>query len=261
MTTAPYELSLDRFQGPLDKLLELIEARELEVSEISLAEVTDDFLKYLESLKAPEGAAEDPISMRLLADFIVVASRLVFIKSKALLPSFELTEEEASDIRDLESRLRLYRELKPMFKAMQATWGDRRPVLGRPYFMNTVTPAAGSAGADRGARVFYPGERLTAAALAGSLEKLFAAFERFALENDTIRERIVTLEEKIAEIVSRIRELAATSFQALAKDQSRAETIITFLAVLHLAREQVLTIEQGEHLSDIMITRQEPHEA
>ncbi len=72
----PYELKLEKFSGPLEKLLELIEERKLAVSEVSLAQVTDDFLKYLKTL------TDAHADLRMIADFIVTASRLILIKSK-----------------------------------------------------------------------------------------------------------------------------------------------------------------------------------
>ena len=88
-----YEVKQDKFSGPLEKLLELIEAKELEITLINLAQVTGDFLEYL---KALDEKSKHP---SVLADFIVVASRLLLIKSKAILPSLALTEEEETDIK------------------------------------------------------------------------------------------------------------------------------------------------------------------
>src|SRR3989338_9156814 len=99
-----YEFKTEKFQGPLEKLLELIEDKKLEITEISLAEVTNDFLQYLKTLTDAdnmqtnaEGNAEQSgnlavnqieirENLRLLADFIAIASRLILIKSKSLLP-------------------------------------------------------------------------------------------------------------------------------------------------------------------------------
>ena len=90
-----YQLKLDNFSGPLEKLLELIEAEKMDVSEVSMAKVTDDFLKYLDALKTSDlltNVAEEMaldkmrLDLRVLADFISIASRLIFLKSKYLLP-------------------------------------------------------------------------------------------------------------------------------------------------------------------------------
>jgi segregation and condensation protein A len=255
MTVTPYELKLARYTGPLEKLLELIEARSLEITEISLAEVTDDFLAYLERLKQEqEGAAnerESLVLLRIVADFVVVASRLLFIKSKALLPDVTLGEEEEADIKDLELRLQMMREFRPAQKFMLARWTGTEHAWSRPYFMNTVSPLE----ARRGAEVFYPGSQLNINALTGSLATLFSAFERFVMESDTIKETVVSLEKKIQEVMRRFREITEASFSALAGGSSRGERVVAFLAILHLAREQIVRLEQDAEFSDIMIRR------
>src|SRR5690349_179158 len=120
-----YELKTEKFSGPLEKLLELIEAREMDVSEVSMAEVTDDFLKYLEAFKkdGANGAALE-FDLRVLADFISIASKLIFLKSKYLLPGLALTEDEEADIKDLEHRLKMYQELKPALKHIAKLWRE-----------------------------------------------------------------------------------------------------------------------------------------
>ena len=251
MHTAGYELRVGEYKGPLDKLLELIEERKLEPTAISIAAVTDDFLKYLDELKvaAPAAAEEEvaAVRLRLIADFVVIASRLIFIKSKALLPDLTLTEEEEADIRDLELRLRVLKELKPALQLIANLWAAKRHAWARGYFLHSA--------AEGGPAVFYPSTGLTALALETSLKELFSAFERFALESETIREHVTSLEDKIRQIVARIQTIATTSFAALADGASRAETVIAFLAVLHLAREQMVLIEQENHLSDIIIKK------
>jgi segregation and condensation protein A len=257
MNPSAYEHRSQAFTGPLDKLLELIEEQELDITDISLAQVTDDFLKYLESLRIQANAAQTPaeavITLRLLADFILIASRLVFIKSKSLLPDLTLTEEEEGDIRDLEGRLRILRELKPAMKELGALYSAGNHAWSRPYFLNAVSAVSGEASV----AVFYPSPSLTDAALVGALTNLFSAFERLVMENETIREKVVSLEAKIKEIILRIREITETSFSRLTDAATRGEMIIAFLAVLHLAREQIISLEQEAHFSDILIKKAE----
>src|SRR3989344_3944693 len=125
-----YEVKLDQFSGPLDKLLELIEEKKLEVTTISLATVTDDFLNYLKAM------ADHEKHPSVLADFVVVAARLLLIKSKALLPSLELTQEEEMDIRDLESRLKIYQEYRNASVLLQKLWAESQQSFARQYLMN-----------------------------------------------------------------------------------------------------------------------------
>lgn len=255
MTIAPYELKLERYAGPLEKLLELIEARSLEITEINLAEVTDDFLAYLQGLKQEQEGAksqeESLMLLRIIADFVVIASRLLFIKSKALLPDVTLGEEEEADIKDLELRLQMLRNMRPAMKSLGARWQAGEHAWSRPYFLNTVSPLE----LHQGVQVFYPSPALHPVALAGSLRTLFSAFERFVLESDTIRETVVSLEKKIKEVMQRFKEITEASFSALAGGASRGERVVAFLAILHLAREQIVRLEQESEFSDIMIRR------
>ena len=96
-----YEITTKEFSGPLDLLLQLVEKKNLEITEISLAQVTQDYVTYIgnQELVHPEE----------LADFLVIASTLLLIKSKSLLPTLELEIEEQEEILDLENHLQLYK--------------------------------------------------------------------------------------------------------------------------------------------------------
>lgn len=229
-----YELKTEKFQGPLEKLLELIEDRKLQVSEISLAEVTDDFLKYLEQ-------AEN-IDFSALADFISIASRLILIKSKSLLPDLAVSEEEEADIKDLELRLALYQEFKAAKKHFEALWASKNISHPRQYLgiMDTV-------------KVFYPGKKVTKESLELSIARIFDTVKKLSEETETIKEKIISLEEKIKEVVARVAEAGETSLNRLSATKTKSEMIVIFLAILHLAREQLIRLEQQENFSDIMI--------
>jgi len=95
------ELKLEKFQGPLGILLKLIEQEELDITEIALAKIADEFLAYVET--------SENIGPEEMADFLVMAARLLYIKSKALLPYLVSVEEE-EEITDLENQLRMYKE-------------------------------------------------------------------------------------------------------------------------------------------------------
>src|SRR5437868_2863344 len=95
-----YSVKTAVFEGPLDLLLDLIEKRKLFVSDVSVSQVTDDFVSYI------EGHEQFPLEES--AEFIVVASTLMLIKSRSLLPSLPLTDDETASIEDLEARLKLY---------------------------------------------------------------------------------------------------------------------------------------------------------
>jgi len=240
-----YELKTEKFAGPLDKLLELIEEKKMEISEISLAEVTDDFLNYLRSL--------EKIEVPILADFIVVASRLVLLKSKSLLPGLELSEQEEEDVHDLEVRLRIFKELKPAIKILAAKWRGKEWEYGRSYFLEGGLGSQAFFGGREG--IFFPGTELNLEAMVKALEEIIKGFSSLKIETETIRDRVVSLEEKIKEIIDRLQKGVTGSFGKMVEAKSRSEMIIVFLAILHLARERLVRLEQKEYFSDIMIDK------
>jgi len=259
-----YELQTENFKGPLEKLLELIEAQKMDVSEVSMARVTEDFLKYLAKIKntfpAGEGASavfrED---LRMVADFIAVASKLIFLKSKYLLPGLALTEEEEADIKDLEDRLKIYQELKPALRIVAKLWRMSHHSYSRQYLAGQGRGLAAQA-------IFYPGGNVGSAALALSLDRILETIKTYELETQWIKEKIVTLEEKIAEVTARIEregkfEISSRLWRASPdvagrrEDISRADIILLFLAVLHLARDEQVSLRQDGIFSDIMVEK------
>ena len=256
-----YELKIEQFQGPLDKLLELIEEKKLEITEISLAEVTNDFLQYLRSLTSADltqtsadSTLTDTIeireNMRLLADFIAIASRLILIKSKSLLPDAPLTPDEEADIKDLEARLKIYRALKPAMKLLQERWQKSEAEFSRPYFLNASFPRVAS-----GANIFYPGANLSLESLVASVGRVAAVVQKFVSEEATVAREAISVEEKMKEIVERLQKFTEVSFSHFSGDGSRSEIIAAFLAILHMAHDQLIFLEQKAHFSDIMITK------
>jgi segregation and condensation protein A len=257
-----YDLKLENYEGPIEKLLELIEAREMDVTEISMALVTDDFLKYLENLSADyksseaSGNAAAEGYMRLLSDFIVIGSRLVFIKSKALIPDIKLNEEEEAGIKDLEDRLLLYQKLKPVMRVIATRWRKGASEYAREYFLHVKgLLLAIRANEGKGTEFFYPGGNLDAKQLNDALRKILALTEQVVAEEKVIQEKIVSLEEKIKEIISNMRNINEATFRGIAKGASRGEAIVAFLAILHLAREQLVMLEQESSHSDIIIRK------
>src|SRR3989344_4185467 len=98
-----YTIKTGNFEGPFGLLLDLVEKRKLFINDVSLAAVTEDYLSYMNKL-----GGQTSLGSGEIASFILVASTLIIIKSKSLLPNLNLTMEEEGDIKNLEERLRLY---------------------------------------------------------------------------------------------------------------------------------------------------------
>src|SRR5665213_2458332 len=121
--TPAFTLETEQFVGPLESLLNMIEDRKLSVSEISLAEVCDAYLAYVEKL--PE------MPLGETAQFILVASTLLLIKSRTLLPSLELSTEERESVEELERRLARYALIRNAAKVLRRSWGKDPLVLAQ----------------------------------------------------------------------------------------------------------------------------------
>ncbi|MBN2198069.1 segregation/condensation protein A [Candidatus Wolfebacteria bacterium] len=232
-----YQLKLEQFSGPMDKLLQLIEERRMEITEFNLAEVTADFLEYLKEV--------EKIEPRLLADFIIIASQLLLIKSKALLPDLALTGDEEESIKDLESRLQFYRRFKPVMTIFKELWDKNQISISRPLFLDRPT-------------IFYPDKKLKTEDLFNAIKKIFSDIKEFK-ETQTIKSSLITLEEKIEEIINRLKkekkDLNQTKFgfKDLTTGKSRSEIVVLFLALLHLLSSQFIKAEQKKQFESIMI--------
>jgi segregation and condensation protein A len=234
-----YELKLEQFSGPIEKLLGLIEERKMEITDLNLAEVTADFLNYVNGLKNG-GEEAKTIDSRILADFIVIASQLLLIKSKALLPNLELTGEEENEIKDLENRLQFYKQFKPAMGYLKKLWENGGVSVSRPLFSGL--PA-----------VFYPAKNIKIEELQKLIREIFESFQQLAEKSQTVKSSLITLEEKIEEIMKRLG--PDLNFGELTREKPRAEIVVLFLALLHLLAKQLIKVEQKSKFSDIMIEK------
>jgi len=229
-----YELKLAEFQGPIAKLLELIEARKLEITRVNLAEVTADFISYIKKLEA--------VPVALLADFVAVAAKLILIKSHALLPSLGVSAEEEREMTDLETRLVIYRELKGAERAIQKLWGAH-PIYLREFL--TDVPQG-----------FYLSQPLQAGELLAAIARLNEEIAVIFPKEDEEKIKLVSLEETIQGLASAISKLIQTSFGELTVGKEKKEIVIMFLALLHLLKENSIQIEQSGMFKEIKIVAQ-----
>jgi len=227
-----YELKLEQFSGPIEKLLALIEEKKLEITELNLAQVTADFLAYLPTV---EQAAPS-----LLADFLVVASRLLLIKSKALLPDLVLAEEEEEEIKDLERHLKIYQEFKAARNHLKNLWREQPMIFSREFL-------AGSA------YNFYPPKNLKPEDLKNALEGILKELQKFIYETKEFKIEVINLAEKMREFLTRFQTAEKISFYKITSAQSKKEIITYFLVILHLMKDHLIKVQQDEHFSEITI--------
>jgi len=224
------------FEGPLDLLLELIEKEKLEITDLALAQVADQFLGYL------EGSKED-ITPEHLADFLLVAGKLILIKSKAILPMLELEKEEEEDIEELKARLIEYRRFKEISKEIKNLEMRKKMLFSRQSYLGVET-------------VFCPPEKIVALDLASAFDDVISKLPDVShLKQETIRE-VISIKDKIEHILQNLSERIEFSFsQAIITAKTKVEVIVTFLAMLELVRKNIVVIEQTEMFGDIKIKK------
>ena len=238
--SASYEVELPLFQGPLDLLLGLIEQEELDITKISLAQVTDQYLAYLDVIKET-----DPDEV---TDFLVIAAKLILIKSSVLLPRPppSVAEDEEEDVGDeLARQLRLYK----LFKEIAAQLRNIEEE-GQRSFIRLVPPP-------KIEPKLIPGE----ITLNDLLEAARAAFAIKPPEPDVdevVSPEIVTIGQQMAFIRKKITASKHVNFnELLSQHRNRIEVIVTLLAVLELIKRQVITVDQSNPFGDIFIRQNE----
>lgn len=224
------------FEGPIEVLLRLVEEKKLHISQVSLASVADDFIKYLESVGGD--------NKEQMAAFIFVASTLMLIKSLTLLPNLAVTEEERGSIEDLERRLRLYQEIKKLGEKVRANYG-RKIIFAREANKNFIP-------------VFSPSQDLNLKNLVEALQRVINNLPKVEKLPQAIIQKVISLEEAITKLAERVQTALKTSFQHFVKDQKeKVNVIVSFLGMLELVKRGIVKVEQGSHFSDIAIEHSE----
>lgn len=227
-----YQIIIEKFQGPFQLLLELIENKKLDVNEIALATVTEQYLVYLEKIE--ERYPEE------LSDFLVVATRLLLLKSRSLLPISE--EEEESE--PLLEQLKMFQLFSLATKHLETRL--RGPILFTRTF--TKTPPT---------KTFRPPENVTFDALKSMFENILEELEPIVKIPKAILHKVVSLKEKIFNIQELLRKKASMSFRDLLLEGSanRLDVIVTFLATLELVKQQSVHVKQKNNFGDIIVQK------
>ena len=229
-----FKIRAGEFEGPLDLLLDLVEKRKLHVSEVSLSQVADDFIEHTKSF--------DDFPIKDSADFILIASTLLLLKSKSLLPTLELSSEEEQNIEELERRLALYKEHKEASNQIAKIFGQFL------YFAR-----------DRKEKhiVFHPTPEITLENLRDELFKVLENIPKPQVLPKISVAKIISLEEMIGKLSERIEKGLKMSFSSFsgksgtASKEERLNVIVSFLAMLELVKRGALRVRQESSFDEI----------
>jgi len=243
-----YKVKTGNFEGPLDLLLSLIEQRKLFVNEISLAEVTNDYISYVKKL------GENDKNEKYIADisyFILISATLILIKSKSLLPNISLTEEETEKIVDLEKRLKLYEIIKNASIEIKNNFGVKIIFFGEERNWNDP--------------IFSPDKNVNVNTFYNLVSEII---ERSPKKTEKLPEieikKVIKIEEVIDNLTDRIQSAINLSFREFSKsynssnkEEAKIHVIVSFLAMLELVREGLIDVIQNTSFGDININKQQ----
>lgn len=233
-----FTIKLDRYEGPYTKLLELIEARKLSITELTLAEVADDYIAYIKTLDHEKNLVD-------ISQFIVVASTLMLMKAKSLLPGVVYTEEEEKQVQDLEYKLELYALLAQASGVVRSCYG-KNILYTRQRMKSKLT------------NIFVPDERVNALFLQSIMSLTLLSFVAPKALVKVAVEQAMRIENVIEKLLDRIKNAQSVSLQSLAggaetKEEQKKLLIVNFIALLELLKNGSIQVEQHGDGGDITI--------
>jgi segregation and condensation protein A len=230
-----YQVKLPIFEGPLDLLLYLIEREELDITAVSLAAVTEQYLAYMALL--------EHLVVDQLADFLVIAAKLILIKSQALLPRPPGIEVEEDVGDDLVQQLVAYKQFKQVAKGLA-----QREAEGLRSFIRLAPPPK-----IESSHVDLTG--ITIDDLLKAVRRALEVAESAPPVSDVVKPFVITIRDQIALIERTLLVQPYISFTQLLQRGTRIEIAVTFLAVLELLKRRRIEVMQEQLFGEIIIQR------
>ena len=226
------EISLDDFEGPLDLLLYLIKRDDLDISELEIAPITDQYMSYLNLM--------NELNINLAAEYLVMAAMLAEIKSRILLPRVEEESEEEDPRAELIRRLRFYQQFKlaseklDAIPRMERNWYDAVVSLTKPI----VRP-------------------LPTADVVDLQKAIEAVMSRFALAKAHFVDREkLSVSDRMNRVLGLLKKQRLVPFQQLFESQEgRSGVVVSLVAILELAKNQMVSVLQNNASDKIYIKR------
>lgn len=231
-----YAVKIDAFEGPLDLLLHLIKESKVDIWDIKIVDITDQYLNYIKSMES--------LNLNIASEYLVMASELMEMKSKMLLPRYqEENEEEEVDPREqLIQRLIEYQKYKEMTKSFKELEEVRHEFYTK---------------APESLKEYVDNDTIISSDV--TLDDLMKAFEKFLQRkkqekplSTTVTKKEITVEERRVSIRKILRDKKKVDFFELFEEVTKEYVVVTFLAVLEMAKKQELTIYQENNFDNII---------
>ena len=227
------QIRIEQYDGPFHVLVEMLEGEKLDITQVALSQVTEQYLKAINS----QGAV-DP---HTLADFLVVAAHLLYLKSKFLLPALE---DEDEDEALLEDQLKMYQLYFEASKVVESMLKSGNFSFAREKLAVDIEV------------LFNPPHSLTIDNMKGLFLRVVEGLEPIVRVPKKIQRQVISIRDKIKHIRDHIIARMTSSFSELVKgSKDRTESIITFLALLELVKQQLVDVDQEQLYGEINIRK------
>lgn len=231
-TATEFKIKTEVFEGPLDLLLSLVEKRKLFISDISLTAVTDEYINHINKL------SEYQLNDR--AQFILIASTLLLIKAKSLLPNLPLTDDEKGSIEDLELRLKELEVIRKRSLEIRKLFG------GKVLFFQENSPER---------EIFFnPGKDVSLNNIKEAVGRVLNSLPKFEAPLPKLKiQKVVSLEEMMDSLTTRIKsaiKMSFTDFSGKGKVE-KVNVIVSFLALLELVKQGTVDARQSGLFDEI----------
>lgn len=234
-TSSSFTIKAGGFEGPLELLLDLVEKRKLLINDISLAQVTDEYMEHVSVMQQ--------LSLPNTAHFVALAATLLLIKSKSLLPLLELTQEEEAGIDDLEARLQLYKIYRDAAESVALRFGKQ--VSHERQYVRNERP------------LFITDQYTTAASLHHAIREVLQNLP-VKIEKPKVQVKsVISLEDMMQRLQKRIEQQMKLRFSELVADNpERKHVIVGFLAILESVKQGSILVAQLDRFADIEIEKE-----
>lgn len=235
-----HQVRTPQFEGPIATLYEMIESRKLSISQFSLVQITEDFINYVKSF---EGLDKEETT-----HFISIASILILLKSKSLIPELELTETEDRDIQILENQLQAFALLKERVKLLNSIWSKRILLNGEVKYKNE-------------SKIFVPSPQMDLRYFHNYIkERLEEILPKEEAKKEVKVHKTLKIEDALSHVRLIIKRIKNLNFKNLnqegderLRERNKRNVVILFLAVLELVKIGEIEVVQEENFSDILL--------
>ncbi|MFH1661855.1 MAG: segregation/condensation protein A [Candidatus Falkowbacteria bacterium] len=232
-------IKIDKFEGPLGLLLQLIQKEEMDIADVSLAKIADE---YVNNIRNSSNIKPDD-----MADFLVVVAKLLLIKSKFLLPYLQKEEEE--EIEEFERQLKMYKEFLDASQKIEKMLGKKKFMFSREFNRKAVL---------QNNNFFAPPKKLEKQEMKNIFKDLIERIKPFSEEKleEKSLEKKVNIEEKILAIQNMLINKMKINFNKILKNaKSKTEVIVSFLAMLELVKQRDILANQEGLFKEIFINK------